>query len=109
MGKWFAPITFRHSDGLDRTKRPLVWLLLLFNKNKRDNLQIQTHSEMSGFATATRPVPHSEEFPVSKPAENPTFSDDTLILMEIVDSMKWTMSIPIRHLKQVVPHLNSIY
>jgi hypothetical protein len=53
-----------------------------------------------------RPVLHSEGLPVPKPPENLTFSDDTLILMKIADSKKETMLIPIRHLKQVVPHLN---
>jgi len=33
----------------------------------------------------------------------------TLILMKITDSKKGTILIAIRHLKQVVPHLNPIY
>jgi hypothetical protein len=46
---------------------------------------------MSRFATAMRPVPHSEELPVPKPPENLTFNDDTLILIKIADSKEGTM------------------
>ena len=59
MGKWFAPNAVRRSRGMEGTKRPVIRVLLLFHKHKRNHLQIQTHSEMSRFATAVRPVPHS--------------------------------------------------
>jgi hypothetical protein len=51
MGKWFASNAFHHSHVLEGTKRPLIRLLLLFNKHNREHLQIQTHSKVSSSAT----------------------------------------------------------
>jgi hypothetical protein len=45
MVKWFAQNTVRNYHGLEKTKRPLILLLLLFYKQKRDQLQIHTHSK----------------------------------------------------------------
>ena len=58
-GKWFAPNAVRLSRRMEGTKRPLIRLLLLLRKYKRNHLPIQTHSSMSRFVTAVRPVPHS--------------------------------------------------
>ena len=77
MGKWFAPTAVRPTHGLERTKRPLILLLLSFNKHNRYRLQIQTHTvKYPCFPSAMRPVPHKEELPVLKPSENLTLSDD---------------------------------
>jgi len=105
MGKWFAPNSVRRSYGMEGTKRPLIRLLLLFQNHKRNHLPIQTHSEMSRFATAVRSVPHSGCLYQSF-RENLTFSDETPILMKIADSKDVARLIRIRHLKQVVPYLN---
>jgi len=43
-----------HSCYLEGTKRPLIWLLLLFNKHRKDHLQIQTHSEMHEVSDISR-------------------------------------------------------
>jgi len=40
MGKWFAPNAVRRSHGLEGTKTPLVRLLLLFNRQNTDYMQI---------------------------------------------------------------------
>jgi len=61
---------------------------------------------MSRFPTEACPT---QWLPVPKPPENLTFSDDTLILMKIADSRDVKMLIWIRHLKQVVPHLNQTW
>jgi hypothetical protein len=59
------------------------------------------------FPSAMRPVQHSEES-VPNPPEN-LLAMTTLVLMKITDSKKGTMLIVIRHLKQVVHHLNPDY
>jgi muramidase (phage lysozyme) len=91
---------------MEGTKKPLIRLLLLFNKHKRYHLLIQTHSEMSRFPTEACPT---QWLLVPKPPENLTFSNDTLILMKITDSRVVKMLIRIRHLKQVVSHLNQTW
>jgi len=55
-----------------------------------------------------RPAQHSEELPVPHPPEN-LLVMKTLVLMKITDSKNGTMLIVIRHLKQVVHHLNPNY
>jgi hypothetical protein len=57
MSKWYAPNAVRHSHGLEETKRPLIQLLLVFYEHNRDQLQIQTHSEMSWFAICNEACP----------------------------------------------------
>jgi len=63
MGKWFVLNAIHHSCGLDGTKRPLTWLLLLFNKHRKDHLQIQTHSEMHKVSEISRFSTCSETCP----------------------------------------------
>ena len=55
-----------------------------------------------------RPVPHSEELPLSKPLEILIFNDNNSDSDKDRRQQKGTLLIAIQHLKQVVPHLNSI-
>jgi hypothetical protein len=79
MGKWFMPNAVRRSHSSKGTKRPLIRLLLLFNKHNWEQLEIQTDSEISRFAICNDSCPtiqQSEEFLVPKPPKKPNFSDD---------------------------------
>jgi len=58
--------------------------------------------------SAMRPVPHSEELPLSKPLEILIFNDNNSDSDKDRRQQKGTLLIAIQHLKQVVPHLNSI-
>jgi len=75
MGKWFVPNAFRRSLALERTKSPLVWLLLLLiiagitSKSKHT-------VKYPDLLSAMRSVPHSEQFSISKPPSNQNVSDD---------------------------------
>jgi hypothetical protein len=63
MGKWFVQNAIHHSYGLEGPKRPLIWLLFMFNKHRRDHLQIQTHSEMHDVSEISRFSIYSETCP----------------------------------------------
>jgi hypothetical protein len=75
MGKWFPPNAVRLDLGLEGIKRSLIRFLLrltniigITSKSKR--------VKYPDLSFAVRPVQHSGEFPVIKPSENLTFSDD---------------------------------
>jgi hypothetical protein len=57
MGIWFAPNAVHRSHGLEGTRRPLVRLLLLFNRQNTDDMQIRTPSEMSRSAICNKACP----------------------------------------------------
>jgi len=78
-----GPNALRLSRGLEGTKRTLIRLLLLFNKYNRDQLQIQTHSEISH---AMRPLSLSVSVPIPKPPEN--ILAITNLIMKFTDSKK---------------------
>ena len=84
-------------------------LLLLFNKNNRDRIQIQTYSEVSRFAIYNEVCATQSKLPVTQHLENLTFGDDNSDSDEKhgqqeVDNVDYN-----RHCKHVVPHLNPIY
>jgi hypothetical protein len=76
MSKFFAPNAVRRSHGLEGTKRPLIQLLLLFNRHKRYHLQIQTHSEIPRFAVCNENCTTQRRVACTKSLENLTFSDE---------------------------------
>ena len=76
MSKFFAPNAVRRSHGLEGTKRPIIRLLLLFNKHKIYHLQIQTHSEITRFAVCKENCTTQRRVACTKPPENLTFSDE---------------------------------
>jgi hypothetical protein len=59
--------------------------------------------------SAMRPIRHSEELSLPKPPENLSFSDDNSDSDEDYRSKKGAVLFAIQLLKQVVPHLNSVY
>jgi hypothetical protein len=74
----------------------------------RDNLQTQTHSEVYIFVICNESFPHSAELPPKLP-ENLTFSNDNSDYDDDRRQQEGKMFNAIRHLKQVVSHLNPIY
>ena len=75
-GQWFTTNAVSHSSGIEGTKRPLIQLLLLFNKHNRDQFKSKHMVKYPHLPSAIRPVPHSKELPVVQPLGNLTFSDD---------------------------------
>jgi len=63
LGKWFVLHAIHHSCDFEGTKRPLIWLLLLFNKQRMNHLQIHTHSEMHEVSDISRFTICSETCP----------------------------------------------
>jgi hypothetical protein len=72
MGKCFAPTAVRPTYVLEGTKRPLILLLLSFNRHNNYQLQFQIQREIFTSSTVMRPVPHREELS----PENLTLSND---------------------------------
>jgi hypothetical protein len=76
-GQWFISNTVHHFHGLERTKRPLIQLLVLFNKHRGITSKSKYMVKYSDLPSTIRPVPHSQELPVAEPLEYLTFSDDS--------------------------------
>jgi hypothetical protein len=70
MGKWFAPTAVRPTYVLEGTKRPLILLLLSFNKHNRYHLQFQTNSEISSSAICNDACPTQGRVSYTKASEN---------------------------------------
>jgi hypothetical protein len=66
-------------------------------------------TEYPDLPSAVRPISHGEELRIPKPPEIGLLVMKTLILTKITDNKKGTILMKIRHMKQVVPHLNSFY
>ena len=67
-------------------KRPLTWLLLLFNRNNRDHLQIQTRREISRFSICNEACPTQRRVALPYTTENLTFSSYNSDYDEDVDN-----------------------
>jgi hypothetical protein len=76
MGKWFALNALRHPHILRGTKRPLIRLLLLLNKHSGDHLQIQSHSQISGFVICKALCPTHWRVVCTKHSGISDFSDN---------------------------------
>jgi hypothetical protein len=74
MGNWFAPNVGRFSNSLEGTESPRIRLSLSFHKHNRDQLQIQTHSEISRFAICND-LSHTAMNCHCQPPENVAYED----------------------------------
>jgi hypothetical protein len=60
MFKWSAQNAVQHSHCLEGTKRTLILLLLLFDKHKRDHIQIHIHSKYPNLPSADSDENHGQ-------------------------------------------------
>jgi hypothetical protein len=96
-----VPMVWRETKG--------HWTDWYFNEHNRITFKSKQRVKYPDLPSAMRPVQNSEELPVPKPRDIWLLAMTTLILVKITDSKKGSMLIAIRHLTQVVPHMNPIY